>query len=52
MAAVLRELLSRHELEWRMRALALSDNLTGLANRRLLFQRIGHASQRLTRTPG
>jgi hypothetical protein len=29
MAAVLRELLSRHELEWRMRALALSDNLTG-----------------------
>jgi diguanylate cyclase (GGDEF)-like protein len=52
MAAVLRELVTREELERRLRALALTDNLTGLANRRLLFQHIDRASQRLSRTPG
>ena len=52
MAAVLRELVSRHELERQLRALALTDTLTGLSNRRQLFQRIEHASRRLSRTPG
>ena len=52
MAAVLRELVSRHELERRLQALALTDNLTGFANRRLLFHHIDRASQRLSRTPG
>ena len=52
MAAVLRELVSRDELERRLRALAHTDNLTGLANRRLLFQHIDRASLQLSRTPG
>jgi diguanylate cyclase (GGDEF)-like protein len=51
-AALLRELVSRAELEQRLRAKALTDNLTGLANRQLLFDRIDRASQRLSRTPG
>lgn len=51
-AAMWRELASRHELDQRLLALALTDNLTGLANRRQLFQCIDRASQRLRRTPG
>lgn len=52
MAAMLRELVSRADMEQRLRAKALTDNLTGLANRELLFDRIDHASMRLSRTPG
>lgn len=52
MAAMLRELVSRADMEQRLRAKALTDNLTGLANRELLFDRIDRASMRLSRTPG
>ena len=51
-AAMLSELVTRAELEQRLRVLALTDNLTGLANRQLLFDRIDRASRRLSRTSG
>ena len=46
------ELLSRGRLEDELRAQALRDSLTGLANRRLLFDRMTQASARLERRPG
>jgi diguanylate cyclase (GGDEF)-like protein len=51
-AALTSELVTRDELEGRLRALALRDSLTGLANRRLLFERLDLASRRLTRHRG
>jgi hypothetical protein len=52
MAAVLRELVTRDELDGALRALALTDNLTGSPTGGCSFQRIDRASQRLSRTPG
>ena len=46
------ELITRDELASELRARALRDSLTGLANRRLLFDRLGQASRRLARNPG
>jgi diguanylate cyclase (GGDEF)-like protein len=51
-AALIRDLVSRERLDEQLRAQALTDNLTGLANRRLLFDRLDRASKRLARTPG
>ena len=46
------EAITREQLEGTLRAQALRDSLTGLANRRLLFDRLEHASRRLARQPG
>ena len=46
------ELTTGSKLEAELRAQALRDSLTGLANRRLLFDRIEQASRRLARQPG
>lgn len=46
------ELTTGAKLEDELRAQALRDSLTGLANRRLLFDRIEQASRRLVRRPG
>ena len=46
------ELISRDQLADELRARALRDSLTGLANRRLLFDRLERASARLARSPG
>ena len=46
------ELTTGSKLEAELRAQALRDSLTGLANRRLLFDRIEQASRRLARHPG
>ncbi len=51
-AALLRDVISRAEAERTLREAALRDNLTGLANRRLLFDRLGLASARLERHAG
>ncbi|MFP5364635.1 MAG: diguanylate cyclase domain-containing protein [Thermoleophilia bacterium] len=46
------EVITREQLEGTLRAQALRDSLTGLANRRLLFDRLENASRRLARQPG
>lgn len=51
-AALASDLVGRDEVEARLREQALRDSLTGLANRRLLFDRLGVASRRLERQPG
>ena len=48
--ALTRDLVSREELETRLREQALHDGLTGLANRRLLFDRLDEALRGRTRT--
>ena len=51
-AALMSDLVSRQEVEASLRSQALHDNLTGLPNRRLLFDRLDSASRRLARSPG
>ena len=46
------ELITREQLADELRDSALRDSLTGLANRRLLFDRLEKASARLARRPG
>ncbi|HYF26059.1 MAG TPA: diguanylate cyclase [Baekduia sp.] len=52
MAALMSDLVSREEMEQQLRDLALHDPLTGLANRRLLEDRLELACRRLHRRPG
>jgi diguanylate cyclase (GGDEF)-like protein len=49
---VVRDVVTRDALAASLRAEALHDSLTGLANRRLLFDRIDQARRRLSRRPG
>ncbi len=50
-AVLASELVTHERLEEKLREQAMRDSLTGLANRRLLFDRIEHASRRLARRP-
>jgi diguanylate cyclase (GGDEF)-like protein/PAS domain S-box-containing protein len=50
--AATRDISDRRDSEAKLERLALSDSLTGLANRALLTDRLGHAQQRLQREPG
>ena len=47
-----RDISERRDSEARLERLALTDSLTGLANRALLIDRLSHAQQRLRRIPG
>jgi diguanylate cyclase (GGDEF)-like protein len=51
-AALMTDLVSRDEVERRLRAEAWHDSLTGLPNRRMLLNRLEMASRRLAREPG
>jgi diguanylate cyclase (GGDEF)-like protein len=52
MAALMRDLVSRDQVQKLLEDQALHDNLTGLANRKLLADRLDHASRRLARQQG
>jgi diguanylate cyclase (GGDEF)-like protein len=51
-AALMTDLVSRDDVERRLRTEAWHDSLTGLPNRRMLLDRLDMASRRLAREPG